>query len=123
MIRSADPGRPVTASIADTGTWQNFYRDADIDFIQVHPYPPSARLDRTVVEEVRNYLDKYKKPVLIGESGLNAESPEKYPENAANRRTARHMGGSRLGRHERARPILGGQLRAVLPQAGHALDG
>ncbi len=82
VIRFSDPGRPVTASIADTGTWRDFYREADIDFIQTHPYPPSARLDRTVVEEVRAYLKKYDRPVLIGESGLNAESPELYPQKA-----------------------------------------
>lgn len=82
LIRAADPNRPITASIADTGTWSNFYRKADIDFCNIHPYPPSAKLDRTIVEEVRNCLEKYKKPVLIGESGLNAESPDRYPQNA-----------------------------------------
>lgn len=78
MIRSVDPDRPVTASIADTGEWKRFYRDADIDFIQVHPYPPFA-LDKFEVELIRSYMDKYKKPVLIGESGF-AGSPEDYPE-------------------------------------------
>ncbi|OQB20534.1 MAG: Sugar-binding cellulase-like protein [Firmicutes bacterium ADurb.Bin182] len=82
MIRSVDPGRPVTASIADTGEWKKFYRDADIDFINIHPYPPSAQLDRTVVQGVRDYLGKFDRPVLIGESGLNPVSPNEYPENA-----------------------------------------
>jgi hypothetical protein len=82
MIRAADPDRPITASIADTGTWLNFYRKANIDFCNIHPYPPSAKLDRTIVQEVRTYLDKYEKPALIGESGLNAQSPDMYPPNA-----------------------------------------
>ncbi len=76
-IRAADlSGRPVTASIADTGTWPNFYRDAAIDFINIHPYPTSAQLDRTIVEGVRQYLTKYDRPVLIGESGLSAATPD-----------------------------------------------
>ncbi len=82
-IRSADPAhRPVTASLADVGTWPNFYSSTAIDYINIHPYPPSAQLDRTIVSEVRNDLAAYKRPVLIGESGLNADSPENYPPNA-----------------------------------------
>jgi hypothetical protein len=77
LIRAADPsGRPVTASIADTGTWPNFYRDASIDFINIHPYPPSAQLDRTIVSEVRKSLARYHRPILIGESGLSAATPD-----------------------------------------------
>jgi len=77
LIRAADPSeRPVTASIADTGTWPNFYRDASIDFINIHPYPPSAQLDRIIVSEVRKSLARYHRPVLIGESGLSAETPD-----------------------------------------------
>ena len=77
LIRVADPSeRPVTASIADTGTWPNFYRDASIEFINIHPYPPSAQLDRTIVSEVRQSLARYHRPVFIGESGLSAETPD-----------------------------------------------
>jgi hypothetical protein len=77
IIRAADPsGRPVTASIADTGQWRNFYRKAAIDFINIHPYPPSGQLDRTIVSEVRASLTRYDRPVLIGESGLSAETPD-----------------------------------------------
>jgi hypothetical protein len=76
-IRAADPShRPVTASIADTGTWPNFYRNASIDFINIHPYPPFAQLDRTIVSEVRLSLARYNRSVLIGESGLSAETPD-----------------------------------------------
>jgi hypothetical protein len=76
-IRAADPsGRPVTASIADTGTWPNFYRQASIDFINLHPYPPSAQLDRAIITQIRAYLAGYNRPVLIGESGLSADTPD-----------------------------------------------
>jgi hypothetical protein len=76
IIRAADPTRPVTASLADTGTWPNFYRNAAIDFINIHPYPPSGQLDRQIISGVRNYLNAYQRPVLIGESGLNASTPD-----------------------------------------------
>lgn len=83
LIRANDPsGRPVTASIADTGIWPNFYRDTSIDFINIHPYPPSAQLDRTIIFEAGASLAKYNRPLLIGESGLNADSPDKYPPKA-----------------------------------------
>jgi hypothetical protein len=83
LIRAADSmHRPVTASLADTGTWHSFYRDTAIDFINIHPYPPSAQLDRYIISGVHNSLATYGRPVLIGESGLNAESPEKYPPKA-----------------------------------------
>ncbi len=76
LIRAADPTRPVTASLADTGTWPNFYKNTSIDFINTHPYPSLAQLDRNIISVVRNYLTTYKRPVLIGESGLNAATPD-----------------------------------------------
>jgi hypothetical protein len=76
LIRAADPTRPVTASMADTGTWPNFYRNTTIDFINIHPYPPSGQLDRQIISGVRNYINAYQRPVLIGESGLNASTPD-----------------------------------------------
>jgi hypothetical protein len=83
VIRAADPNhRPITASLADVGTWPNFYKSNAIDLIQVHPYPLSAELDRFVIDEVHHELAVYNKPVLIGESGLNADSPLNYPSNA-----------------------------------------
>ncbi len=79
MIRASDPAhRPVTASLADDGRWPNFYRAADIDFINIHPYPTDSRLDRFVVAGVRQFLAAYKKPVLIGESDL--VDPSKNPD-------------------------------------------
>jgi hypothetical protein len=77
IVRESDLlNRPVTASLADIGEWPNFYRSDAIDFINFHPYPPSARLDTYTLKEVRRYINTYNKPVLIGESGLNAETPD-----------------------------------------------
>ena len=77
VAREADPlHRPVTASLADVGEWPDFYRSDAIDFINFHPYPPSARLDTYTLQEVRRYMSFYNKPVLIGESGLNAATPD-----------------------------------------------
>jgi len=83
VVRAADSNhRPITASLADVGTWPNLYKSNAIDLIQVHPYPPSAKLDRIIIDEVHRELAAYNKPVLIGESGLNADSPNNYPPNA-----------------------------------------
>jgi hypothetical protein len=83
VIHAADPqNRLVTASLGDVGTWPNFYKSSAIDLIQVHPYPPFAKLDRVLIDEVHRELAAYNKPVLIGESGLNADSPNNYPSNA-----------------------------------------
>ena len=79
-IRSSDPGhRPVSASLAEVGNWPNFYRKTSIDYINIHPYPPSGQLDRNIISGVRQDLATYNKPVLIGESGLSAETPDSNP--------------------------------------------
>jgi hypothetical protein len=79
-IRAADTHhRPVTASLADDGKWPKFYRDAEIDFIQVHPYPTSSQLDREIVRVIRESITRYQRPILIGESGV--AYAENYPEN------------------------------------------
>ena len=76
-LRAADPGgHLVTASLADTGAWPNFYAKANIDFINLHPYPPSGQLDRALVSQVRAAIKKYNRPLLIGESGLSAATPD-----------------------------------------------
>ncbi len=61
------------------GNWPNFYRNASIDFINIHPYPPSGQLDRNIISGVHNALATYNKPILIGESGLSAETPDSNP--------------------------------------------
>ena len=80
LIRSIDPGRLVTASIADcppgSGAcyWPHFYKQTNIDFMEMHPY--TSQLDRVLISEVRKNLGNYQKPVLIGESGLSAATPD-----------------------------------------------
>jgi hypothetical protein len=75
VIRQADPvGRPVTASVAGiyaaNDPWNNFYDLPALDFIEIHPYTES--LDYELITQIGKDLARYKKPVMIGESGLNA---------------------------------------------------
>jgi hypothetical protein len=75
-IRAADPGRLITASRCESGTWPDFYAQADIDFVEVHPYPATGQLDRNILYLVRQVRAIYHKPVLIGESGLHFARPD-----------------------------------------------
>jgi hypothetical protein len=80
IIHNADSlHRPVTASLADFGHWSSFFRSESIDFLNIHPYPVSGQLDVTLITEVRSMLAKYRKPVLIGESGLSFLTPDTNP--------------------------------------------
>jgi hypothetical protein len=80
IIRQADSNhRPITASLADFGDWRSFYRSDAIDFINIHPYPTSGQLDLKIISDVRQLLATYKKPIMIGESGLSAETPDSIP--------------------------------------------
>ncbi len=80
LIRSADSHqRPITASLADTSGWPSFNFSNAIDFINIHPYPPSGQLDRKILTDVPSIINKYKKPVMIGESGLSALTPDSEP--------------------------------------------
>lgn len=77
LIREADElDRPITNSLADIGNWESFNRSSAVEFINIHPYPPSAQLDRMIINNTRLVLDTYHKPVAIGESGLSAETPD-----------------------------------------------
>ena len=76
-IRAADSrGRPITASLAFMRDWPTLYGSDSLDFLQVHPYASHPRyrgnLDTMIVEWVRRLRGRYGKPVLIGESGLDA---------------------------------------------------
>ena len=75
-IRAVDPGRLITASRCESGTWPDFYAQADIDFVQVHPYPVTGQLDRNILYLVRQVLTTYHLPVMIGESGLHYVRPD-----------------------------------------------
>lgn len=73
IIQSADnQSRPITLSLAgvysSSGKWNEYYKHDALDFIEVHYYGDT--LDRGLVSQVRKYLTKYQKPVLIGECGL-----------------------------------------------------
>ncbi|RPI35142.1 MAG: hypothetical protein EHM70_00575 [Chloroflexota bacterium] len=78
VVREADTlHRPVTSSVADYSGWTNFLHSDALDFISLHPYAlPDGKLDIYLLQEVRQYMDLYHKPVLIGESGLRAATPD-----------------------------------------------
>ena len=80
IIRALDPDRrPISASLADFREWDSLYRSQSISFIEIHPYPPSGQLDSYIISSVRQKLAQYGKPVLIGESGLSASTPDSKP--------------------------------------------
>jgi hypothetical protein len=75
-IRAIDPGWLLTSSRCESGSWPNLYTQADIDFVEVHPYPVTGQLDRNIITLVRQVRSTYHKPVLIGESGLHFARPD-----------------------------------------------
>lgn len=83
MIREVDPNHHlVTVSLAGsapfTNEWGVFYEQNTLDFIEIHPY--YDQLDRALVEDVKDNLERYHKPVMIGESGLwSADQKENAP--------------------------------------------
>ncbi len=80
VIRAVDPRRrPVTVSLCDEcGVWSNANRSEVIDFIQVHPYPVNGQLDREIITMVKQRMRDFKRPVLIGESGLTGIDPDPF---------------------------------------------
>ena len=82
VIRAVDPmRRPVTASQAGMNEWPELLCDDALDFVAIHPY--GGRLDDLILSGVRQRLRKYGKPVLIGESGLDAAAPRQTLDVAA----------------------------------------
>jgi hypothetical protein len=79
VIRAADPrSRPVTASLAGVRQWPTLFESDAVDFIQVHPYAGGRRqgnLDKLILTSVRERLERYGKPIFIGECGLDAGGP------------------------------------------------
>ncbi len=79
VVRAADPWkRPITASQAGVLCWPKLTRSAALDFIEIHPYANGrfrGRLDDLILTTVRARLKEFGKPVLIGESGLDAGPP------------------------------------------------
>jgi hypothetical protein len=77
IVREGDTlHRPITASVADWSGWSDFLSSDAVDFINFHPYPPDGTLDRRILDQVPLLMSTYHKPVLIGESGLNAATPD-----------------------------------------------
>ena len=80
QVRALDPlGRPVFAStsdlpLLDRKPWTSLWASAGNDLVSVHPY--DAELDRIALERVTATLSLTDKPVLIGESGLDAAPPD-----------------------------------------------
>jgi hypothetical protein len=77
VIHTADPGRPVTASLSNVAEWPALSQ-SDIDFLEIHPYtdvPPivGASLDESIIIYARQ--QRMSKPVFIGESGLDRIFP------------------------------------------------
>jgi hypothetical protein len=77
VVRRADSrSRPVTASVSGIREWPALFRSDALDLLQVHPYADHPRfrgnLCDMVIESVRQRLERYGKPVLIGESGLDS---------------------------------------------------
>ena len=75
VIRKADSRhRPVTASLSGVGEWPKLFAGSALDVIQVHPYTDSRfhrNLDDLILSSVRARLQRYGKPVFIGECGLD----------------------------------------------------
>ncbi len=79
VVRAADPWkRPVTLSQAGINEWPKLLKSQALDCIEVHPYTGGAfggRLDDVIISVVRQRLEKYGKPVLLGECGLDFRPP------------------------------------------------
>jgi hypothetical protein len=79
-IRTADPGRPITASLKSVNDWPTLSMSS-IDFLEIHPYADhtpiaGAPLDQSIIDYVRLRRTTYGKPVYIGESGLDQIFPD-----------------------------------------------
>jgi hypothetical protein len=90
VIRRADPlGRPVTISVAGPVDWTNFLSDPALDLIEIHPYaenrPYNGNLDLEILDQVRDRL-RYRKPVFVGESGMDSRPPSEAPQDPGWRR-------------------------------------
>ncbi|MFL5308034.1 MAG: hypothetical protein ACJ8F1_22655 [Polyangia bacterium] len=80
VVRAADPqARPVFASTSDLPLisrqpWRDFWASDATDIVSLHTY--DADLDRAVVARATAALQITNKPVLLGESGLDAAAPD-----------------------------------------------
>lgn len=79
VVRAADPAhRPTTISQAGVNVWPKLLSSDAVQIVQVHPYaahPFGGNLDELILKSVRERLLTYRKPVLIGECGLDWAPP------------------------------------------------
>lgn len=78
-VREVD-ARPVTASLKQVNDWSSLGQSS-LDFLELHPYSDhtpidGGNLDQAVLDHVGLRRDTYRKPVFIGESGLDEEFPD-----------------------------------------------
>lgn len=78
VVREIEPWRPAFASTSDLllisgQPWQALLDSPGNDIATVHPY--AADLDRVAVDRIANVRSLTNKPVLVGESGLDAAEP------------------------------------------------
>ncbi len=80
IVRSADPaGRPVYASTSDLPLlqgrpWAALWASSGCDLASLHTYNPD--LDQAVITRMQTALAATDKPILLGESGLDAGEPD-----------------------------------------------
>ncbi len=79
VVLAADPAhRPTTISQAGVNAWPKLLGSEAVQIVQVHPYaahPFGGNLDELILNSVRERLRTYRKPVLIGECGLDWAPP------------------------------------------------
>ena len=79
IIRAADPARrPTTVSQSGVNAWPKLLNSEAVQIVQVHPYaaaPFGGNLDELILKSVRERLQTFHKPVLIGECGLDWAPP------------------------------------------------
>ena len=79
VVRAADPAhRPTTVSQAGVNAWPKLLSSDAVQIVSVHPYaahPFGGNLDELIIRTVRERLQTYRKPVLIGECGLDWAPP------------------------------------------------
>jgi len=79
VVRAADSAhRPTTISQAGVNAWPKLLGSDAVQIVQVHPYaahPYGGNLDELILNSVRERLRTYRKPVLIGECGLDWAPP------------------------------------------------
>lgn len=73
--------RPVTVSLSTIRDWPEIFGSKAVDIVQAHPYaldqPYFGRLADLIIDVTRQRLARYRKPVLLGECGLDWRPPPK----------------------------------------------